>query len=103
VELAATSTQARHTLEAALPQLQATLADAGMRVERLDVSLREAPAGAETGRGWSGRSGWGGGASARQQDGRQDAPSRRGWGEEGQENEGAFGQWLSQQAAPRPA
>jgi flagellar hook-length control protein FliK len=93
VELAATSVEARQALEAALPELQATLADAGVRLERLNVGLHGGSSGAGDGRGWGG---WGGAFNRRQgEGGRRDAP---GGAESESQAGGEFGQWLAQQA-----
>lgn len=72
VDLAATNPETHRALEAALPQLRASLVDAGLRLQRLDVGLPDSTGGGEQGSGFGGGGSgglWNGGGGA--QDGRQ--------------------------------
>jgi flagellar hook-length control protein FliK len=81
VGLTAANADAQRALETALPQLRGALADSGLRLDRLDVALRDGGNGSNGsdaggqrgfGRGGDGRQGSGGDAP-RQFDGRQDS------------------------------
>jgi flagellar hook-length control protein FliK len=72
VDLTATNANAHRALETALPQLRGSLADAGIRLERLDVGLRDSGNSSQNrnfagnGGGDRGAGGNGGGAPGRQ-------------------------------------
>ncbi len=81
VGLAAANPDTHRALEAALPQLRASLVDAGLRLQRLDVGLPDSTGGGESGRGFGGGGSggpWNGGSGAHagQQFGGQETPER---------------------------